>query len=218
VGKIASALSSDRYAVAGDFAHPTPEPGISMVHRRFVLRVIAGAAFSLSEQSRLLAQGTVQTQPIDPFGQATTLTEQTIVYASGAGEWETAYETLTAAFRATEAFVEQKGIRRAGSAMTIYTAMDDMTFNFQAAIPVAELPRALPPQEKIRIGKSPAGKALKFVHRGSFQDMTTTYDAISHYVEGRQLAAKELLIEEYVTDLLTTPADRLVVNIFVPLE
>ena len=48
--------------------------------------------------------------------------------------------------------------------------------------------------------------------------MTSTYDAISHYVEERQLAAKELLIEEYVTDLLTTPADRLVVNIFVPLE
>ena len=60
-----------------------------MVHRRFVLRVIAGAAFSLSEQSRLLAQGTVQTQPIDPFGQAITLAEQTIVYASGTGEWET---------------------------------------------------------------------------------------------------------------------------------
>ena len=36
--------------------------------------------------------------------------------------------------------------------------------------------------------------------------------------EERQLAAKELLIEEYVTDLLTTPAERLVVNIFVPLE
>jgi effector-binding domain-containing protein len=48
--------------------------------------------------------------------------------------------------------------------------------------------------------------------------MTNTYDAIVHYVDDQQLAAKEFLIEEYVTDLLIAPADRLVVNIFVPLE
>jgi len=186
-----------------------------MVDRRFVLQVIAGAAFSLSEQGRLLAQGTVQTRPVDPFGQAITLAEQTIVYASGTGEWETAYETLKAAFRTVEAFVARSGLGRSGPAMTIYTAMDDTSFNFRAAIPVSELPKS-PPQGKIGIGRSPGGKALKFVHRGSFQDMTSTYDAISHYVEERQIAAEELLIEEYVTDLLTTPADRLVVNIFVP--
>ena len=188
-----------------------------MVDRRFVLQVIAGAAFGLSEQSRLLAQGTVQTRPVDPFGQAITLAEQTIIYASGTAEWETAYETLKAAFRAAQAFLARSGLGRSSPAMTIYTAMDDTSFNFRAAIPVTELPKSLP-QEKIGTGRSPGGKALKFVHRGSFQDMTSTYDAISHYVEGRQLAAKELLIEEYVTDLLTTPADRLVVNIFVPLE
>jgi effector-binding domain-containing protein len=217
VGKIASALPSHRYAVAGDFAHPTPEPEICIVHRRFVIQVIAGAAFSLSEQSRLLAQATVQTQSVDPFWQAITLAEQTIIYASGTGEWETAYETLKAAFRVAEAFLARSGLDRSGPAMTIYTAMDDTSFNFRASIPVTELPKSLP-QEKIGTGRSPGGKALKFVHRGSFQDMTSTYDAISHYVEERQLAAKELLIEEYVTDLLTTPADQLVVNIFVPLE
>jgi effector-binding domain-containing protein len=187
-----------------------------MLHRRFVIQVITGAAFSLSEQSRLLAQGTVQTRPVDPFGQAITLAEQTIIYASGTGEWETANETLKTAFRAAEAFLARSGLGRSGPAMTIYTAMDDTSFNFRAAIPVAELPKSLP-QEKIGTGRSPGGKALKFVHRGSFQDMTSTYDAISHYVEEQQLSAKELLIEEYVTDLLTTPADRLVVNIFVPL-
>jgi effector-binding domain-containing protein len=187
-----------------------------MIRRRLLLQALA-AAFLLPRTGPLLAQGTVQTQPIDPFGQEITLTEETIVYASGSGEWETAYETLTAAFRAVEAFVEQKGIRRAGPAMTIYTAMDDMMFNFQAAIPVAELPKGVT-QEKIGTGKSPGGKALKFVHRGSFKNMTGTYDAILHYVEDKQFSAKELLIEEYVTDLLTTPADRLVVNIFVPLE
>jgi effector-binding domain-containing protein len=187
-----------------------------MVRRRFVLQAVA-AAVAISKAQRLFAQATVKTQPIDPFGQEVTLTEQPIVYASGTGEWETAYETLKAAFGIAQAYVDEKRIKRSGPAMTIYTAMDDTSFNYQAAIPVSALP-PIPSQQNLHIGKSPGGKALKFVHRGSFKGMTNTYDEISHYVDDRQLAAKELLIEEYVTDLLTTPADRLVVNIFVPLE
>ena len=46
----------------------------------------------------------------------------------------------------------------------------------------------------------------------------TTYDSISHYLEEKQIEAKELLIEEYTTDLVTTPEDKLVINIFVPLN
>src|SRR5437588_12705623 len=83
--------------------HRTAKPEISMVDRRLVLQTLAVAALVLGETRRPLAQGTVQTRPIDPFGQAITLAEQTIVYASGTGEWETAYETLKAAFRAAEA-------------------------------------------------------------------------------------------------------------------
>ena len=187
-----------------------------MVHRRVMLQAVA-AAVVLTKTERLFAQATVKTRPIDPFGQPITLTEQPILYASGTGEWEIAYETLTAAFRVARTYLKEKGLRRSGPNMTIYTAMDDTSFNFQAAIPVSDLPKSLS-QQNLRTGKSPGGKALKFVHRGSFKDMTNTYDEISHYVEDQQLAAKELLIEEYVTDLLTTPADRLVVNIFVPLE
>jgi effector-binding domain-containing protein len=167
--------------------------------------------------TRALAQGTVHTQPIDPFGQEITLTEKPILYAAGTGEWDTAYDSLKEAFKELQAYLDKAGIKAAGPPMTIYTAMDDMTFNFQAAVPLAAPPSA-PPPGNISAGTSPAGQALKFVHRGSFEGMTQTYDAISHYVEEKQISTKELLIEEYVTDLITTPADKLVINIFVPLN
>jgi effector-binding domain-containing protein len=109
------------------------------------------------------------------------------------------------------------GLKAAGPPMTIYTAMDDVSFNFQAAIPV-QAPPSKAPTGEILAGTSPAGKALKFVHRGSFEAMTQTYDTISHHVEEKQISTQELLIEEYITDLLTAPADKLVVNIFVPLN
>jgi len=182
---------------------------------RLVGIAIAVAAFGAP--ARLAAQSTVHTQPIDPFGQEVTLAERPIAYATGTGEWDTAYETLKESFKTLQAYLDQAGIKAAGPPMTIYTAMDDVSFNFQAAIPLAAPPSGLP-AGSVAVGVSPTGKALKFVHRGSFEAMTQTYDAISHYVDEKQMSTKELLIEEYVTSLLSTPADKLVINIFVPLN
>jgi effector-binding domain-containing protein len=182
---------------------------------RLILALAVAAA--IGAPTRSLAQASVQTQPIDPFGQEVTLAEQPIVYTAGTGEWDTALETLTEAFKSVKQFLDKAGLKAAGPAMTIYTAMDDVSFNFQAAIPVVA-PPARAPTGEILAGTSPAGKALKFVHRGSFEAMTQTYDTISHHVEEKQISTQELLIEEYITDLLTAPADKLVVNIFVPLN
>jgi effector-binding domain-containing protein len=181
------------------------------------LILVLAMAATIGAPTRSLAQNSVQTKPIDPFGQEVTLAEQPIVYTAGTGEWDTALETLTEAFKSVKQFLDKAGLKAAGPAMTIYTAMDDVSFNFQAAIPVVA-PPARAPTGEILAGTSPAGKALKFVHRGSFEAMTQTYDTISHHVEEKQISTQELLIEEYITDLLTAPADKLVVNIFVPLN
>jgi len=181
------------------------------------LILVLAIATAIGAPTRSLAQATVQTQPIDPFGQEVTLAEQPIVYTAGTGEWDTALETLTEAFKSVKQFLDKAGLKAAGPPMTIYTAMDDVSFNFQAAIPVMAPPSKAPTGD-ILAGTSPAGKALKFVHRGSFEAMTQTYDTISHHVEEKQISTQELLIEEYITDLLTAPADKLVVNIFVPLN
>jgi effector-binding domain-containing protein len=193
----------------------SPPERSSMLRLGFLCLALAIAAIVVPQ--RLLAQGTVQTQPIDPFGQEVTMAEKPIVYVSGTGEWDTAYETLKQAFQTVQTYLDKAGIKAAGHAMTIYTAMDDVNFNFQAAVPLATTPAA-PLPDNIGSGTSPGGRALKFVHRGSFDAMTQTYDAISHHVEEKQISTKELLIEEYVSDFLTTSADKLVINIFVPLE
>ena len=97
--------------------------------------------------------------------------------------------------------------------MTIYTSTDDTGFQFQAAVPIAEAPKD-PPQGDLTVGKSPGGKALKFVHRGSYDSMDATYETITNYLDERKLDAKDMFIEEYVTDLLKTPADQLVINVW----
>jgi effector-binding domain-containing protein len=172
-------------------------------------------AFAWPQQ--LSAQTRVPTQSIDPFGQEVTLTPQTIVYVAGSGTWDQAFNTLTDAFKKVGAYLDKAGLKASGPVMAIYTSTDDTGFDFQAAVPLAERPKT-PPDRGITFGQSPAGKVLKFVHRGSYDEMAQTYEAITNFLDQKGLDAKDLLIEQYLTDLGTSPGDRLVVNVFVPLR
>jgi len=104
-----------------------------------------------------------------------------------------------------------------GPAMTVYTQTDDSGFQFEAAVPIAAAP-ANPPKGDIAVGQAPSGRALKFVHRGSYDAMDSTYEAITNYLEDKHLDAKDLFIEEYVTDPVTTNAENLVINVLVPVK
>jgi effector-binding domain-containing protein len=48
--------------------------------------------------------------------------------------------------------------------------------------------------------------------------MDTTYEAITNYLDDKQLEAKDLFIEEYTTDPVKSDTDKLVVNVFVPVK
>ncbi len=154
-------------------------------------------------------------QPVDPFGEEVTLPERTIVYLKGHGTWDSAFETLVESFKSLNQYLDKQGITPTGPAMTIYTETDDTGFNFQVALPIAEAPKN-PPRGDIAIGKSPSGKAFKFVHRGSYDAMDTAYEAITNFLDEKRLEAKDLFIEEYIADPLKTSADKLIVNVYVP--
>jgi effector-binding domain-containing protein len=155
--------------------------------------------------------------PGDAFGEEVTMAEKTIVYFSGSGMWDSAFETIVDGFKTVNAFLDKQGLKPAGPPMTIYTATSDASFQFQAAVPVAEAPKDKP-QGDIEVGTSPAGKAYKFIHRGSYDAMDTTYDAITNFLDEKRIDAKDLFIERYLTDPVTTPEDQLVVEVYVPVK
>jgi effector-binding domain-containing protein len=153
-------------------------------------------------------------QPIDPFGEDVTLVAKPIVYLKGSGTWDNALETITNSFKTLKTYIAKEGLKIDGELMTVFTATDDTGFQYQAAIPIAEPPKN-PPKGEIAIGTSPAGHALRFVHRGSYDGLDNTYEAITNYLDDKKLEAKDLFIEQYLTDPLTTNEDHLVVNVYV---
>jgi effector-binding domain-containing protein len=155
-------------------------------------------------------------QTADPFGEEITLTPKTAVVLKGSANWDSAFETLIDSFKKITALLDKQGIKSAGNSMIVYTSTDDNGFTFQAEIPVDQEPKNLP--KDVGIGKTPDGKALKFVHRGSYDNMDNTYEAITNHLDDKKLEAKDTFIEEYITDPLKTAEDKLVINVYVPLK
>jgi effector-binding domain-containing protein len=155
-------------------------------------------------------------QTADPFGDQITLTPKTVVIIRGTASWDSAFDTLIESFRSLSALLDKQGIKPAGNSMIVYTSTDDAGFTFLAEIPVEQDPKNL--TKDMSIGKSPDGKALKFVHRGSYDNMDNTYEAITNHLDDKKLEAKDTFIEEYITDPLKTAEDKLVINVYVPLK
>jgi effector-binding domain-containing protein len=176
---------------------------------------LAGVVAAAAQNPAAPAPNTVK--PADPFGEEVALTAKTIVAVKGTATWDNAYETLVEAFKTLYGFLDKQSIKPAGSAMTIYLSTDDTGFQFQAGVPIAEAPKEAPKGD-ISVAKSPEGKALKFIHRGSYDSMDSTYEAITNYLDEKKLEAKDLFVEQYVTDPRSTPEDKLVVEVYVPLK
>jgi effector-binding domain-containing protein len=155
-------------------------------------------------------------QTADPFGEDITLTPKTVIVTKGSANWDNAFDALQESLKTLSALLDKQGIKPSGNSMIVYTATDDTGFSYLAEIPVEQEPKNL--TKTITMGKSPDGKALKFVHRGSYENMDNTYEAITNHLDDKKLEAKDTFIEEYITDPLKTAEDKLVINVYVPLK
>jgi effector-binding domain-containing protein len=152
----------------------------------------------------------------DPFGEPITLSGKKVVVFKGSANWDSAFDTLVDSFKALNALLDKQGIKPSGNVMIVYTSTDDTGFTYFAEIPVDQEPKNL--AKNMSMGQSPEGKALKFVHRGSYDNMDNTYEAITNHLDDKKLEAKDTFIEEYMTDPLKTAEDKLVINVYVPLK
>jgi effector-binding domain-containing protein len=180
---------------------------------------IAAPAFGQTRGSTQSQQAAPQPAPQNApapgeFGEDATLPAKTVVYVKGSGTWDKTFDIISGSFKKIKTYLDKEGIKPDGLPMTIFTATDDTGFEYQAEVPIAATPKNSPHGD-IAVGQSPEGKALKFVHRGSYEDLDNTYEAITNYLDDRRLEAKDMFIEEYETDPAAADAKKLVINVYV---
>jgi effector-binding domain-containing protein len=162
------------------------------------------------------APSQAQAQSDEIVGQEVTMVEQPIVYLSGTAKWDSAFETIVDSLKKVYAFLEKEKIAPTGPPMTIYTSTDEKGFDFRTAVPVAAPPANLP--EGFAAAKSPSGKAMKYVHRGTYDTLDDTYERITNQLDDKGLEAQDVFVETYLTDPRTTPDDKLVIEVYVPIK
>ena len=208
--------------VAPALAHqPTPSPSASASRTPAPAPVASASPTPAASPSPSpsVAQTPAPAAPVqaaDPFGEPITLDGKKVVVAKGQANWDSAFDTLVDSFKAINALLDKQGIKRSGNLMIVYTSTDDTGFTYLAEIPVEQDPKTL--GKDMSMGKSPDGKALKFVHRGSYDNMDNTYEAITNHLDEKRLEARDLFVEHYVTDPLTTAEDNLVIEVYVPIK
>ena len=71
----------------------------------------------------------------------------------------------------------------------------------------------------LRLAPRRLGKAIKFQHRGAYEDIDSTYDLITAYLDEKSLAGRRIsLIEEYLILLISAEDPYLAVDIYVFLK
>jgi effector-binding domain-containing protein len=56
---------------------------------------------------------------------------------------------------------------------------------------------------------------MKFQHRGAYEDIDATYEAITAYLDEKNIEAQNLFVEEYLTDPKAPDDASLEVDIYV---
>jgi effector-binding domain-containing protein len=160
---------------------------------------------------------TLVPNPGDPANvDEVTLTGRPAAVLSGTSTWDDGFTNLKNAFRRIEEELTRAGIVPAGRPLTLFVETDDMSFRYQAMVPIPQAPEGRPTlTPEIRFGRTPEGKAFRFVHKEPYEAIDSTYETITAYLDAKGVAVKDQFVEEYVTDL-TDPTDpNLEINVFV---
>ena len=151
--------------------------------------------------------------------QTTDIASRVVLETHGSASWEDGYGKIWEALTKLRASAEKAGLKVEGRPLAVFTETDDAGFKFDAALPVDAKPDAKPALgADIALAQSPSGKALKFEHRGAYDDIDTTYDAITAYLDEKGLEARNLFVEEYLNDAKDSTDMALQVDIYVFLK
>jgi len=119
----------------------------------------------------------------------------------GQGKWADAGKTIGEALDRLRDAASRAGLAVNGRPIAVFTKTDDTGFTFEAMLPLAAAPEGKPKlRDGVEIGVSPGGRTLKFQHRGAYDEIEATYEAIAAFLDEKGLDTKDLIIVEYLSD------------------
>ena len=112
--------------------------------------------------------------------------------------------------------IGKAGLKPVGHPITVFLEADDEGFRYRTEIPLEAAPEGKTQlSATVKIGQSPAGRAMKFEHRGAYDDIDSTYEAITAFLDEKGVDAQDVFIEEYLNETKTSDDPNLQIDIYV---
>lgn len=144
------------------------------------------------------------------------LTAKPVLLLAGQASWDQGFQKLSEAIALLRGEADKAGLKVAGRPLTLFVETDDNGFKFEAMLPVDRSAEAGKPLATgVRNGQSPAGRSLRFVHTAPYDDIDSTYETITAYLEAKSIVVKDAFLEEYVSDLKDPADPNLEINVYV---
>ncbi len=156
--------------------------------------------------------------PDDASAVTLELTSRPVAFTSASGDWADGFKSVTGEIAKVNGAIKKAGLTPAGHPFALFLETDDKSFQFEAMVPLASKPEAKELSDGVKIGESPSGKAIKFLHRGAYDDIDSTYDLITAFLDEKGLESQNRFIEEYLTDTKEPDDANLEADIYVFLK
>ncbi|MCE1235372.1 MAG: GyrI-like domain-containing protein [Hyphomicrobiales bacterium] len=130
--------------------------------------------------------------------------------------WEKSEDRMSAVFGDLAKAAKKLGVEGNGGPLVEYIESDSDDVGFRAMLPIAAPPKGKLPKS-VKVGSSPAGRALRFHHDGPIDDLEEVYARIDDELTKRGLDTRAI-VEEYDVDALASPEDRVVIDVWVFLK
>ncbi|MBX3537006.1 MAG: GyrI-like domain-containing protein [Chelatococcus sp.] len=138
------------------------------------------------------------------------------VLKGGESSWDDGFKNLTESFTRIQDALAKAGLKPAGRPIAIFLSADDTHFRFEAMVPLAApFPGGGEIAPGITAGVTPSGRALRFVHKAPYDEIDTTYEAITAYLDSKNMVAKDTFIEEYPSRTMDPDDPELEINVYV---
>lgn len=144
------------------------------------------------------------------------LTGKTVAIIAGQTTWDQGFQQLQGVFNKLKVETAREGLKVAGRPLTLFIETDDIGYRYEAMLPVDRLPDGKTTlAENIRFGTTPSGKAMRFTHKAPYEDIDSTYETITAYLEAKGVTVKDAFLEEYVSELIDASDPNLELNVYV---
>ena len=143
---------------------------------------------------------------------------QNILFVSTAGQiTEDLSAVMAAAYDQITTFMDANGIEMAGMPMTITRHWGEVIWEFDAAIPVSI--NAIEGETgDIQLGQTYAGKVVKYIQKGSYDQAEASYELLDAYLADQELETNGDPWEVYANDHETVAEADILTYIYQPIK